>query len=151
MGAAPTPREACGGPSGAPRSWGGSPGWGEGSPHRRPRAAVRPPRAADPGRLLASAGGGGGPQECGGHGEHAGAGEQFWTGKGRSPSSAMGDTGTPPLAEVLTRTSFGSFPPPRTSAGECEEPERVGAPRRGWGSRPAFGELGWDPPDSLFR
>lgn len=51
---------------------GRAPGAGEGSPRRRPGAAMRPPRAEDPGRLrapLAAAG-------VGGAG-HAGPGQQF--------------------------------------------------------------------------
>lgn len=61
------PRGRFAGTLGSPEERGRAPGAGEGSPHRRPGAAMRPPRAEDPGRLraqLAAAGvGGAGPGE----------------------------------------------------------------------------------------
>lgn len=76
------PRGRFAGTLGSSEERGGRPGRGEGSLHRRPGAAMRPPRTADPGRLRAQPAAAGGPREGVGGAGHAGAG-RIVSGQGR--------------------------------------------------------------------
>lgn len=141
VGAAPTAGEVCGDPRQLRGERAAPWGRGEGSPHRRPAgAAMRPPRAEDPGGLRAQPAAPGKAWEARGT---QGLERTFCMGKGRSPCTVTGDPGTPPLAEVWTQKHIlGHFLRLEPAQGNLESP--VGGVR---GAGPRFGEWGCDPPE----